>query len=128
MVSTPSPTPSIRASTVNEHAVTGTGFNDKRNSVSSIDKRAVDQNFASEKALEKAPLAYDESKILHGRKLFFAFVAMLLSVLLIALGALSMSLLYFQIVAAHPFVTGQIKPSLPLLCEEMGCVCFHIFY
>ena len=40
----------------------------------------------SEKALEEASPAYDESKILSGRKLFFAFVAMLLSVLLIALG------------------------------------------
>jgi hypothetical protein len=44
---------------------------------------------ASEKALEAgtAPPTFDESKILQGRKLFFAFVAMLLSVLLIALGA-----------------------------------------
>jgi hypothetical protein len=36
--------------------------------------------------LENASPAYDESKILSGRKLFFAFIAMLLSVLLIALG------------------------------------------
>jgi len=39
----------------------------------------------SSKALEEATPKYDESKILHGRRLFFAFVAMLLSVLLIAL-------------------------------------------
>ena len=44
---------------------------------------------SSEIALEEAAVpAPDESKILHGRKLFAAFVAMLLSVLLIALGAL----------------------------------------
>jgi hypothetical protein len=40
----------------------------------------------TEKALEEATPDFDESKILHGRRLFFAFVAMLLSVLLIALG------------------------------------------
>jgi hypothetical protein len=40
----------------------------------------------SEKALEEATPKLDESKILQGRRLFFAFVAMLLSVLLIALG------------------------------------------
>ncbi|KIM88878.1 hypothetical protein PILCRDRAFT_243404 [Piloderma croceum F 1598] len=39
----------------------------------------------TEKALEEAAPKFDESKILHGRRLFFAFVAMLLSVLLIAL-------------------------------------------
>jgi hypothetical protein len=44
---------------------------------------------SSERALEAVAPKYDESKILHGRRLFFAFLAMLLSVLLIALGALS---------------------------------------
>jgi hypothetical protein len=43
---------------------------------------------SSEIALEEAAApAPDESKILYGRRLFVAFVAMLLSVLLIALGA-----------------------------------------
>jgi MFS family permease len=42
-------------------------------------------DLTSEKKLEDAPVGFDESKILYGRKLFFAFVAMLLSVLLIAL-------------------------------------------
>jgi len=40
----------------------------------------------SEKALEEAVPEVDESKILQGRRLVLAFVAMLLSVLLIALG------------------------------------------
>lgn len=45
----------------------------------------------SEKALEDATPKYDDSKILQGRKLALAFVAMLLSVLLIALGMFDVS-------------------------------------
>jgi hypothetical protein len=66
----------------------------KSRSISSTDKHAAELEKlspgpVSEKALEAgaAPPTFDESKILQGRKLFFAFVAMLLSVLLIALGA-----------------------------------------
>jgi hypothetical protein len=40
----------------------------------------------AEKALEEAAPALDESKILEGQRLVFAFIAMLLSVLLFALG------------------------------------------
>jgi hypothetical protein len=109
MVSTPSPTPSIRDSTVQAHAVTGTGSFSKRNSVSSIDKQTEDHRFAAEKALEKAPEPYDESKILHGRKLFFAFVAMLLSVLLIALGAFS-SYIYSNCRGLILFAADQTRP------------------
>lgn len=42
----------------------------------------------SEKGLEEATPKFDDSKILQGRKLALAFFAMLLSVLLIALGIL----------------------------------------
>lgn len=42
----------------------------------------------SEKGLEEATPKFDDSKILQGRKLALAFLAMLLSVLLIALGIL----------------------------------------
>jgi hypothetical protein len=52
-----------------------------------------EQSHSSEKALEAAAPKYDESKILQGRKLLFAFVAMLLSVLLIALGAFPLSII-----------------------------------
>lgn len=93
--------------------MTKSGSLSKRNSVSSIDKR---QNFASEKALEKVPQAYDESKILQGKKLFFAFVAMLLSVLLIALGAFPSYI--FGLPWAYRFAIGQTKLSLPPLCEQ----------
>jgi hypothetical protein len=63
----------------------------KRDSTCSEKQPEVGEPSPTEKALEEAVPKYDESKILHGRRLFFAFVAMLLSVLLIALGAFSSS-------------------------------------
>lgn len=63
---------------------------EKRDSTSSEKpeepENLASQGVVSEKALEAAPPKFDESKILEGRKLFLAFAAMLLSVLLIALG------------------------------------------
>jgi hypothetical protein len=59
----------------------------KRDSAYSAKQSEAGEPCPTEKALEEAAPQYDESKILHGRRLFFAFVAMMLSVLLIALGA-----------------------------------------
>jgi len=54
----------------------------------SIEKQAVPgkPSHVSEETLEEAPPKPKESKVLEGRWLFFSFVAMLLSLLLIALG------------------------------------------
>ena len=69
-----------RDPSLNEHTV--------RDSISVISNN---KEPISEKALEDATPKYDESKILQGRKLALAFVAMLLSVLLIALGMFDVS-------------------------------------
>lgn len=68
----------------------------------------------SEKALEEAAPKHDESKILNGRRLFFAFVAMLLSVLLIALGAFS----YSNCGMSDLILNFQTRPLLLPPCEE----------
>ena len=84
--------PSVREdSTLEGHIIKPSSIDEssikKRDSVYS-DKHTEPAR-ASGKALEEAAPAVDESKILHGRKLVLAFVAMMLSVLLIALGSLS---------------------------------------
>jgi hypothetical protein len=90
MASATSEPPSIKNDSVTlqeQNGDAGSIDNLKRRSTFSeqqIESKQADP--VSEKALEEASPAYDESKILSGRKLFFAFVAMLLSVLLIALG------------------------------------------
>lgn len=70
----------------------------------------------TEKALEETTPKYDESKILHGQRLFFAFAAMMLSVLLIALGRLFFLFNLGQ--ERENSLKLQTRQLLPLLCEE----------
>jgi len=121
MASATSEPPSIKNDSVTlqeQNGDAGSIDNLKRRSTFSeqqIESKQADP--VSEKALEEASPAYDESKILSGRKLFFAFVAMLLSVLLIALG-MSFRCSDSCRTRTHPICTMQTKPSLPLLCEK----------
>jgi hypothetical protein len=83
---------------------------------STYSEKQAEPGKPSEKALEEAAPNVDESKILQGRKLFFAFVAMLLSVLLIALGAFFHLFCAARQVSLYLYL--QTKLSLPPLCKE----------
>jgi hypothetical protein len=114
---TPEPPPTRDDSTLQDQTVdptsTGRSIKDRHSASSEI---KLEKALPSEKTLEAAPPAYDESKILHGKKLFFAFVAMLLSVLLIALG---MSFCHSDSLTRGSYVVYmQIRPLLRLLCEN----------
>ena len=108
-------TPSKLSSTKDDATLDGniakhsSAYQNRRNSA------YLENEAKAEKDLEKEIPAYDESKILEGRRLFFAFVAMLHSVLLFALGAFFLLSVHET---SHFIFYSKTKRSLHLHCKD----------